>query len=82
MSGSESNQKGPDPTKKVGIRIRNTACMYNKIRPIPTVLLFNRFSEYYETGKYLFYEMKLFEYQRNETKIDEILRNKTKLDKM
>jgi hypothetical protein len=46
------------------------------------VLLFNRFSEECETGKYLLYETKLLEYQRNKTKLDEILRNETKLDEM
>jgi hypothetical protein len=35
-------------------------------------LLFNRVSEDCKTGKYLLYETKLFEYQRNETKLDEM----------
>jgi hypothetical protein len=35
-------------------------------------MLFNGFSEDCETGKYLLYETKQFEYQQNETKLDEI----------
>jgi hypothetical protein len=42
------------------------------------VLLFNRFIEDCQTGKYLLYETKLFEYQQNKTKLDEIWRNKTR----
>jgi hypothetical protein len=50
--------------------------------PDPQHCLYVRFSEDCETGKYLLYETKLFDYQRNETKLYEILRNKTKLAEM
>jgi hypothetical protein len=67
-------------TKKVGTE----SCIKARIRirpdSDPQHCLYMRFSEDCETGKYLLYETKLFECQRNETKLYEILRNKTKLD--
>jgi hypothetical protein len=71
----------PDPTKEVRIRPDPDSQQFLYVKKLD-LLLVNRFSEVCETGKYLLYEMKLFEYQQNKTNLDEILPSETNLDEM